>query len=223
MRTDRNARIPLLFSALTGAWVILSALPTLIWPKGTIHLCINQFHSPAADVFFAWITNLGDGWTIVALVLLLLLVSYRAAIEMALANILTGIASQVLKRAVFPGIVRPSKFFGDVAQLHTVAGVELYGYQSFPSGHSATVFTTCTVMSFLWGSTRNQAGFWILAVLVAFSRVYLSEHFLQDACGGSLLGFLIGFGTSMAVRRRADAAPEGHWLRRSLIRRRTPP
>jgi len=219
MRTERNAGIPLLFSALTGAWVLLSALPILCWDKASIHLFINRFHSPAADIFFAVITNLGDGWTIVALVLLLLLVSYRAALEMAVANILTGIASQVLKRAVFPGMVRPSKFFENIGQIHTVAGVQLYGYQSFPSGHSATVFTTCTVMSFLWGSTRNQAGFWILAVLVAFSRVYLSEHFLQDACGGSVLGYLIGFGTSMAFTRRANAVPEGHWLHRSLIRR----
>ena len=214
------AEPPVLFSTLTGIWVILSALPILFWQKGAIHLFINQFHTPAADVFFARITNLGDGWTIVALVLLLVPFSYRAALEMATANIFTGIASQALKRTVFSDVVRPSKYFEHVAQLHTVPGVSLYAYQSFPSGHSATVFTTCTVASFLWGSTRNQAGFWILAVLVAFSRVYLSEHFLQDACGGSLLGFLIGFGTSAAFRRWAGRTPGEHWLHRSLMRRR---
>jgi len=220
MEPDQRSHLPVLFSGLTGAWIVVSALPILIWQKGAIHLFINQFHTPAADFFFAVITNLGDGWSIVALVLLLLFVSYRASIEMAAANIITGISSQLLKRTFFSDVVRPSKYFGNLADLHTVAGVQLYGYQSFPSGHSATVFTTCTVMSFLWGSTRNQAGFWVLAVLVAFSRVYLSEHFLQDACGGSLLGFLVGFGTSAAFRRWTDRTPADHWSRRSLIHRR---
>ena len=222
-RNDRGGsfagRTPLLFTALTGFWVVLSALPILFWSKGEIHLFINRFHVPAADIFFAWITNLGDGWSIVVLVLVLVLFSYRAALEMAVANILTGIASQALKRTVFSDVVRPSRFFETAAQLHTVPDVQLYAYQSFPSGHSATVFTTCTVLSFLWGSTRNQAGFWFVAVLVAFSRVYLSEHFLQDACGGSLLGFIIGFGTSEVFRRWTDGIPEGHWLRGSVLRR----
>jgi len=223
MRNDRKVQFPFLFSVLTGAWVFFSALPILFWGKGEIHLFINRFHTPAADLFFAWITNLGDGWSIVVLVLALVPFSYRAALEMAAANIATGIGSQVLKRTVFSDVVRPSRFFENVAQLHTVPGVQLYAYQSFPSGHSATVFTTCTVAAFLWGSTRNQAGFWILAVLVAFSRVYLSEHFLQDACGGSLLGFLIGLAASLAFRRWVGAVPEEHWLHRSLIRRHSAP
>lgn len=61
---------------------------------------------------------------------------------------------------------------------------------SFPSGHSAASFLTATVLS---GFNPNILFIsFFLASAVAFSRIYLGEHFLSDALSGSIIGIAIG-------------------------------
>ena len=61
---------------------------------------------------------------------------------------------------------------------------------SFPSGHTAISFAVVTVL-FL-----RKERYWylslVLAVLIAFSRMYLYVHFPTDILGGCLLGILCG-------------------------------
>lgn len=215
-------RIPWLFLIMSGAWVASTAIPSMLYSKVTVHLFLNSLHSPAADLFFAWITNLGDGWTVVPVVLILLLFSYRASLVMSVANILCGVASQALKRFLFTDLVRPSKYFEGVAVLHTVPGVELYAFHSFPSGHAATVFATCTVLVFRSSSRAQQLLLWSAAVAVAFSRVYLSQHFLGDVSAGSALGILIGTVTVLAADWWTRRRPSAHWLQRGILKPPTP-
>ena len=61
---------------------------------------------------------------------------------------------------------------------------------SFPSGHSAASFLTATVLSSFYPETVFISFF--LASAVAFSRIYLGEHFLSDALTGSIIGVIIG-------------------------------
>jgi membrane-associated phospholipid phosphatase len=60
---------------------------------------------------------------------------------------------------------------------------------SFPSGHSGTAFVTATV---LYSHFNRGAIFFSLAAVVAFSRVYLEDHYLSDAVVGALTGLAIG-------------------------------
>jgi len=86
-----------------------------------------------------------------------------------------------------------------------VEGINLYSGNSFPSGHSSTffVFFTCIALLLAYryrhiSEQDHQKRFLIglvllmllaLAALGAFSRVYLSQHFLSDICVGSIIGF----------------------------------
>ena len=86
-----------------------------------------------------------------------------------------------------------------------VEGINLYSGNSFPSGHSSTffVFFTCIALLLAYryrhiAEHDHQKRFLIgllllvllaLAALGAFSRVYLSQHFLSDICVGSIIGF----------------------------------
>ena len=61
---------------------------------------------------------------------------------------------------------------------------------SFPSGHSAAGFLTATVLSGFYPEIMFIS--FSLASAVAFSRIYLGEHFLSDALTGSIIGITIG-------------------------------
>jgi undecaprenyl-diphosphatase len=60
---------------------------------------------------------------------------------------------------------------------------------SFPSGHSATAFACATVIA--WASPRLAVPAFVLAALVAWSRVYVGVHWPLDVIGGSALGVLV--------------------------------
>jgi membrane-associated phospholipid phosphatase len=63
-----------------------------------------------------------------------------------------------------------------------------YELTSFPSGHSVTVFTLAAAISFL--SPRWSIVAFILALLIAMSRVLITSHYLGDVIGGAGIGIL---------------------------------
>ncbi|HET6597198.1 MAG TPA: phosphatase PAP2 family protein [Anaerolineales bacterium] len=76
------------------------------------------------------------------------------------------------------------------------------GTWSFPSGHSASAFGGA------WLLNRTFAPRWqlryVLASMVAFSRIYLGDHYPGDVSSGSLLGLLLAmFFRKIFNRRRA--------------------
>ena len=63
---------------------------------------------------------------------------------------------------------------------------------SFPSGHAAGAFSLAWVLSRRW--RRLTPGWWALAAMVAWSRVYLDRHYLSDVACGAVLGVLCTWG-----------------------------
>jgi len=59
---------------------------------------------------------------------------------------------------------------------------------SFPSGHAANAVAGATALSLVLPSARIV--WWILAALIALSRVYVGVHFPLDVLAGALFGFL---------------------------------
>jgi undecaprenyl-diphosphatase len=71
---------------------------------------------------------------------------------------------------------------------------------SFPSGHSATAFACATVIA--WASPRLAVPAFVLAALVAWSRVYVGVHWPLDVLGGALLGVLVATALLRLARGR---------------------
>jgi membrane-associated phospholipid phosphatase len=192
---------------------ISTLIPILIFvPKGNIHLYINNIHSVWADYFFKYLTNLGSGLVVVIVSVIYLFISFRKTLILAVSGIICGILVQIFKRLIFSEIVRPSKFFEGVSHLHLVDGVQMLSYNSFPSGHSATIFALCLCLAAFSGLNRWKVVLFFIAVLVAFSRIYLSQHFLSDTYFGSMIGVLIASITYIRLNN-INAV----WLDRDLL------
>jgi membrane-associated phospholipid phosphatase len=177
---------------LVSYFVLLIAglIPVLMYSKTDVHLFLNRFHDPFFDVFFKYSTALGSGITAVIISIILLFVRIRYSLILFSAYAGSGIIVQLLKHVVFPGIDRPVEFFKTTGELYLVQGVEFHNHFSFPSGHAATAFAIFGLLAAITSRKLLKLFFLFCAVMVSYSRVYLSQHFLEDILFGSVLGIL---------------------------------
>lgn len=170
------------------SFVFFCSIILLLFNKDSIHIAINQENNPSADVFFKYMTYLGDGRTIALLVVLMLFIKYRFALIILLSNALASAAAQLLKIYVFSDNLRPKKYFENIYELYLVKDVDIYSFNSMPSGHTTTAFCAFAGLTLFSKNKNYGLLFFVIAILVAFSRVYLSQHFLEDVFWGSILG-----------------------------------
>jgi undecaprenyl-diphosphatase len=94
-----------------------------------------------------------------------------------------------------PAIGRPRPQF--LLDTYLVTGMFLDS-RSFPSGHATTAFALAYLLS--QKEPRFRSAFYLLAILIALSRVFLGYHYPLDIFAGALLGSLIGFVASLCFR-----------------------
>jgi membrane-associated phospholipid phosphatase len=169
---------------LAGLMLVMSV------PKLELHLILNSNHTEFQDRLFRMITLLGNGWIGVIISAALLLVRMRYFLMMILSLSFSGLMAQFLKHMIFPGLQRPSAFLEKMPDLALVTGIDLHSAFSFPSGHTTTAFAVLLLVGLICGKGWAFLGSVLLAWMVAFSRVYLSQHFLADVLSGAVLGTL---------------------------------
>ena len=64
-------------------------------------------------------------------------------------------------------------------------------YYSFPSNHAANIAGLATIFTFIYYNYKYY--FWIIAIIVMFSRIYIGVHYPSDVITGWAIGFLYGF------------------------------
>lgn len=147
---------------------------------------INNIHNPILDKIMVAITTLGNAgilWIGIAVFLLFIKKTRKCGIlmlvSMALGLILgNGILKNVIARE------RPCWIDTSIPLL--IPNPHDF---SFPSGHTLASFEAA-VMIFLHNKKWGAISF-ILAILIAFSRMYLFVHFPTDIICGAALGALI--------------------------------
>lgn len=193
-------------------FILLGALLLVINTKTEIHLGFNTFHTSFFDSFFYYITYLGDGIMAVLTVIILLAIKYRYAFIVGVSNLIAAIITQTLKQTAFSDFVRPKKFFEGIHDLYFVPGVENYSYFSFPSGHSTCAFALYFSLALLVKNKTLELSLFFVALLVGYSRIYLSQHFFEDVYAGSLIGIVTSFIVYYIIQKRNRS-----WMEGSLI------
>ena len=103
---------------------------------------------------------------------------------------ITSISAQIIKH-IF-NTPRPKLYFKDqLTNIHYVKGIDILQYGSFPSGHTTTAFSAAVVIIYLTQNKNWSIPLLLVALLVGYSRMYLSQHFFEDVTGGSALGVFL--------------------------------
>ena len=175
-----------------GILSLVGLYPLLAYDQITLFCKLNAMHHPLLDYLFYGVTSLGSSisYGLLMVGLWLARVPYR---QLGVGvGVFGGISLivQVLKRLVFPDQQRPLACLANVDQLHIVEQVTPLYELSFPSGHAATIFAAaCFIHLIIPQNARiyTLVGL-LIATLVAYSRVYLAQHFYTDIYVGSLIG-----------------------------------
>lgn len=184
--------------------------------KGPSHLMVNKWNSEAADIFFKYMTHLGDGAVFAVIIILLAFVKFRWALYELLAALLTLIFVFIAKQLIFKGMPRPTKYFDDSELLHLVEGVKMHAWNSFPSGHTITAFAIFMILVLVVRNNYLKFLFTLIAILAGFSRVYLSQHFLGDVFSGAIIGSLIAV-SSCTITDNLSIFKNATWIDKNLV------
>ena len=178
--------------SITSAAVILLSLLSYNFADIKVALWFHSMSRSWYHDLFTIITTFGESQWYLAGGLLLFVVFRKKKPFIAysgwflfLSVAISGVAADIIK--YIAGRARPKLLFSE----------RLYGFDffhsehawtSFPSGHSATAFSMAVVFAILY--PRYRFFFYCFGALIAFSRVFLTEHYISDIIAGSFLGIV---------------------------------
>lgn len=197
-----------IFALLLGVFNLFGWSEAQAYPhiQKDIFLAINSFYSNSPALAHN-LTQLGDASVSLALLLCFALIAPKLWEALISGSLLSLVLCQGLK-ALY-AIPRPARVFGDA---FSIIGEKLMGSNSFPSGHTVTIFTTLFVLLFAFIPHTNKKrclfafGIILFGVFVGLSRVGVGAHYPLDVLGGALLGCICGiFGVLVASKTRIFA------------------
>ena len=159
-------------------------------------LFLQGIHNHVLDVFFSTITRLGVGgifWIILCLIMLCTKKYRKWGILFAMSMLCCFLIGNIALKNIVAR-ARPCWVNSDITLL--IKSPKDY---SFPSGHSMIGFTGA--LSIWYADKKWGIAAFILASVIAFSRLYLFVHYPTDV----LLGILIGLAVTFLVHKAGEA------------------
>ncbi len=195
------------FLVPVAVWAAIGGLLLALFSRRQLFAAVNLHHSDALDSVMFALTNLGEGFPIIAVLLLLVAVpklrNWWYFLTAVACNAVPALIIQVLKG--FFGAARPFEFYkDDNSWIHfSDAWGDRLLHNSFPSGHSAGAFSLFCFVALLLPRCYQPWGVALfgLALTVAYSRLYLAAHFFADVYVGSLVGTVVTMAVFAGMRR----------------------
>lgn len=167
---------------------------------------LQGIHNDTLDSIMLAITSLGDGgvlWIVTALLLLVIPAVGKEKKEhvkmrrlMGISMILSLLLNLICGNLIIKNLVqRPRPYQVDTSVIPLIYPSEY----SFPSGHTSSSFTAaCSI--FLYHKRAGIAAF-VVAAMIAFTRLYLFVHYPTDILGGIILGVVCAIIVRYAVKK----------------------
>lgn len=195
-------------------FLLFGAILLLLMETGAFVWFFSRHRSEVLDFLFLYGTKLGEPIGFIAAALMLLLVRFRHAV--AIPFLALSVAVVALLSKLYFAHDRPFAYFeklGIAGQLNLVEGVKVRSDPtSFPSGHTMAGFALFAFVAFC--APHKKAGgllFFLMALTIGVSRIYLVQHFFKDVYLGAFLGVLI----AMALYY-LHFLPKAAWLDRRI-------
>ena len=151
----------------------------------------QKIHTPALSTIMKVITTLGDAgiiWIILTVILLVIPKTRKTGSVVAIALIL----DLIICNGLLKNLVARTRPY-DIRTMVKILIDKPLDY-SFPSGHTAAAFSATMGLYF---SKDSDKKLWVLvlvlAVMIAFSRMYFYVHYPTDILGGAVVGVLCGY------------------------------
>ncbi len=184
----------------------------MIWNMDEIILYGIQdtLGNPFFDAFLPYFTFLGEAgalWVVIG-VCMLFSRKWRFWGMCLLASLLCVLIFNELGLKHLVGRVRPYIALG-YDTLHFFAPTSY----SFPSGHAGCAFTAATIIAFSPAKKGWKALVWVVAIAIAFSRLYLFVHYPSDVLVGAVLGTIYAIvvvRVGLWLQNRRDASAGKH-------------
>ncbi|NTW48182.1 MAG: phosphatase PAP2 family protein [Chlorobiales bacterium] len=205
-----------LYLWLYASFLVVGMAATTTIEKGDFELLINKNNTPFLDQFFKYSTTLGDGIILAVVGIALLFIRYYYALILLLTSLLHGLFIFIIKSYFFHGLPRPKVLLQGVADLHFVEGVTVHSMNSFPSGHTATIFSLTLFLALIINRRSWSFILFMLALIVGFSRIYLLQHFFFDVYYGSVVGIMSTL-LSVILTESFTPLPQKQRLKGSLL------
>ena len=174
--------------SLLGALLLIGT--SAYFGRIAVFLFLNTDGGAFMDQFFKWVTWGAEGWVWIPY-LSVVVVLFKKDFKLILLNfLLSTLLTQIPKRLIWDTISRPIASGMPLNEIHTVPGVVMHSWNSFPSGHTATAFTLFLLTIYLFPTKWVFAIGAIFAIICAYSRVYLGQHFPMDLGGGIIVAVM---------------------------------
>jgi len=179
---------------------------SMLWGKNEAFLYLNANLGFVADKVFEYSSYLAEGWIWIPYFILLVGL-YKKDTAFILMNFLVStLLTQFAKNYIFDTAMRPMASGLDATQIHTVPGVEIHTFNSFPSGHTATAFTLFLLTTYLFPNKYVLTIGIVYAMVCGYSRIYLAQHFPLDLAGGIFVA-LLTLPISIFIREKLNKKP----------------
>jgi len=204
------------FSFISIYLVFALAVVLLIGTKGKINaqLFANQFHSSFFDFTFFWSTKIVEWFSFLVILGILLFKGAKFAINGLLIYAITAVTTFSLKRLLFFHELRPTSVLNELRLLPPEFGLSQLTSHSFPSGHTTAAFTLFCFITLISSNKKLGYIYGIIAAFIAYSRVYLSQHFFQDILAGATIGTIATFVFYFVLNK----IKYGEWALKPLVK-----